>query len=110
MSNLKERALHYFSVFSNKKLDELADLLSEDVYLKDWETEASGKEDVLKVNKNIFEAVKTIEIKPVLLLVDGDYVSAHLEILINKEEVVRVLDLLKFNNSQKISRILAFKG
>ena len=37
-------------------------MLSNDVQLKDWEIEEKGVENVLKVNKNIFESVKSIEV------------------------------------------------
>ena len=66
MSENKEIALNYFSAFSNKDLEGLSEVLSDDVSLKDWEMRADGKEAVLAASKNIFDAVNKIEIKPVL--------------------------------------------
>jgi hypothetical protein len=109
-TSLKAIAKQYFSIFSKKDLSGLAKLFSDDVCLRDWEIAASGKEAVLNANQKIFEALKTIEVTPVLLLAENDWVSAQLEILVNKEEVIHVVDLLRFNSEQKISHIIAFKG
>jgi ketosteroid isomerase-like protein len=110
MSENKVIALNYFSVFSNKDLEGLAELLAEDVSLKDWELNSDGKEAVLAATKNIFDAVNKIEVEPVLLVEEGDYVAAQLKILINDQEYLHVMDLLKFNSDRKISSIVAFKG
>jgi hypothetical protein len=110
MSENKEIALNYFSVFSNKDLEGLAGFFAEDVSLRDWELNSYGKEAVLTATKNIFDAVNKIEIEPVLLVEEGDYVAAQIKILINNQESLHVIDLLKFNSDRKISSIVAFKG
>ena len=109
MSKNKEITLNYFSVFSNKDLEGLSELLADDVSLMDWERCSNGKEAVLAASKNIFDAVNKIEIEPVLLVEEEGYVAAQLKILINDTESLHVMDLLKFNDDQKICSIVAFK-
>ena len=58
---LKDRALNYFRVFSDKNLEGLAGLFADPVSLRDWDVAASGKESVLRVNRKIFEGVDTIQ-------------------------------------------------
>ena len=109
MSKNKEIALKYFSAFSNKDLDGLAEFLAEDVSLMDWERSSDGKMAVLTASKEIFDAVGKIEIKPVLLVEEEGYIAAQLKIFINGQESLHVMDLLKLNSDQKISSIIAFK-
>ena len=84
-------------------------MLSNDVQLKDWEIEEKGVENVLKVNKNIFESVKSIEVTPVKIYVEKNIVIAQLLININKE-VLHVVDIIEFNKSGMISSIRAYRG
>ena len=46
---------NYFEIFSNKDIQGLENLFSDDVILQDWDILAKGKKQVLDANKNIFE-------------------------------------------------------
>ena len=101
----------YFENFSNKDLPGLEKMFSKDIRLRDWEIKARGLEDVLKANKSIFEKVETIKVNPLEIYNDGNTVVAELEIDINNgQESLLVVDVIEFDNENKILEIRAYKG
>ena len=106
-----EISKEYFKTFSNKDLSGLEKMFSVDVILRDWEIEATGIEEVLKANKNIFENVDSIKVRPLSIYNDGNTVIAELEIEINNgQESLLVVDVIEFDSENKILEIRAYKG
>ena len=101
---------YYFKVFSKKKIDELSELFSDDITLRDWENNTSGKTEVLNINKKIFNNVESINVVPINLYKNENKIIAELEIIINGKEKILVVDIISFNNDGKIKSIKAFKG
>ena len=99
----------YFKFFSNKDILSLEKLFAEDVKLVDWETYAKGKDEVIKANKKIFDQVDTLQIEVNNLYINGQTAICLIDILINKSEKLKVIDLIKFNNDNKITLISAYK-
>jgi ketosteroid isomerase-like protein len=109
MSDLKQLATQYFETFSNKDLDNLANMFTEDVTLRDWTKSANGKVGMLAAIKDLFDAVNTITATPVALYEEGDTVIAELVILVNDNESLLVVDVIKFQGN-KISSVIAYRG
>ena len=84
-------------------------IVSDDITLRDWENNASGKTEVLNVNKKIFNNVESINVVPVNLYKNENKIIAELEIIINGKEKILVVDIISFNNDGKIKSIKAFK-
>ena len=101
---------NYLEFFSKKNIKKLSELLSDDVILRDWENAANGKQDVLKVNKEIFAKAKSIKVNLISLNVIEKKAYCELEIIINKTEKLLVLDILNYNEDNKICKINAYKG
>tara|TARA_B100000242_G_C42693076_1_gene324430 strand:- start:83 stop:406 length:324 start_codon:yes stop_codon:yes gene_type:complete len=99
----------YFKFFSNKDISSLEKLFAEDVKLVDWETYAKGKDEVIKANKKIFDQVDTLQIEVNNLYINGQTAICLIDILINKSEKLKVIDLIRFNNDNKITLISAYK-
>ena len=108
--DLLDKCNYYFKVFSKKKIDELSKLFSDDITLRDWENNTSGKTEVLNVNKKILNNVESINVVPVNLYKNENKIIAELEIIINCKEKIFVVDIISFNNDGKIKSIKAFKG
>jgi len=107
---LIEISKEYFKTFSNKDLYGLEEMFSKEIILRDWDVEARGLEDVLEANKNIFENVKAIQVKPLEIYNDVNTVVAELEIDINHgQEKLLVVDVIEFDNENKILEIRAYK-
>ncbi|NBY54310.1 MAG: nuclear transport factor 2 family protein, partial [Betaproteobacteria bacterium] len=108
--DLKNLAIQYFDAFSDKDLARIEGMFSEDVALKDWEIEATGKAAVLEANQNIFRSVKTIAVHPLLLIHENDFIAATIEITIDGDTVIHVVDIISFNEKHQIRSIRAYKG
>ena len=109
-ADLKDIALQYFDAFSEKDLARIEGMISEDVALRDWEIEATGKAAVLEANKNIFRSVKTIAVDTTQLIQEKDSIAATLEITIDGNTVIQVVDIISFNEKYQIRSIRAYKG
>jgi hypothetical protein len=108
---LIEISKKYFKTFSHKDLSGMENMFSKDIRLKDWDTEARGLEDVLKINKNIFEKLESIQVNPLKIYNDGNTVVAELDININNgQESLLVVDVIVFDSENKILYIRAYKG
>lgn len=105
-----EKACNYFEAFSNKDLDTLTELYSEDVSLADWEPLFfDGKNDVLQANKTLFESVDSLNIVVKRIGSNDKNVFAEIDISINGTVQVFVVDILEFDEEQKIKSIRAYK-
>ena len=104
-----EKACIYFETFSNKDLEKLAEIYSDDVVLTDWDIHFEGKNDVLKANKNLFDSLDTINIKVANIGQNEHYIFAEIDITINKDLILHVVDVLEFDLQHKIKSIRAYK-
>ena len=111
--SLKNLAKKYFNFFSNKDIHNLSKMFAPNIILRDWQIYAIGKFNVIKANKKIFKNFKSIKVKPIKLhLINSTKtIFAEIEICVNSsKKKVLVLDILKFNNKNKINNIKAYLG
>ncbi len=99
----------YFEIFSNKDIKGLKNLFSDDVILQDWDILAKGKKQVLEANQNIFDSVKSISVTLNNLYLDKLVATCLIEVFINNEETLKVIDIIKFNDENKIIEVSAYK-
>lgn len=107
---LKKISQKYFKSFSCKDIDLIEGMLSSEVILKDWDIYAEGKKDVLSATKNIFDSVETVKVVVLDMYREKYTIIAKLDILINNKELIKVVDIIQFDQSNKIINIRAFKG
>ena len=100
---------NYFEIFSNKDIKGLEELFSDDVILQDWDILAKGKKQVLEANQNIFDSVKSISVTLNNLYLDKLVATCLIEVFINNEETLKVIDIIKFNDENKIIEVSAYK-
>lgn len=104
----KNRAVAYLMHFENKQLDKIENMLSRDCTLRDWETDVSGRENVLSAMRGIFESVKDLSVD-IHNIYDSDNATVvEMDIVID-ENKIHVVDVIEFTSSQ-ISSIRAYKG
>ena len=99
----------YFEIFSNKDIKGLENLFSDDVILQDWDILAKGKKQVLDANKNIFDSIDSISVTLNNLYLDELVAICLIEIIVNNEETLKVIDIIKFNDENKIIEVSAYK-
>ena len=106
---LKNLAEKYFELFSDKNSREVAGMLSEDVTLTDWDISCSGKIEVMNAVQRIFDSVNTITAEPIKIYCDQATVIAELNIVVNETESLSVVDVIEYNQNNKIVSIRAYK-
>ena len=109
MKSLAESTTNYFKYWGEKNITALADLLSEDVRLKDREIEVSGIESVLEANSNIFASVKNLGVSVEDLSYGENTVFCKITVHANDTDIP-VVDILEFNEAGKIKNITAYRG
>ena len=108
---LKELSLIYFDAFSNKDISKLSEIYDDTVHLIDWAIDVSGKDEVLKANKALFENDFSLEVLAIENIHgQSDLKTANqIEINIEGQSKLKVLDVITFNSSGKITKIIASK-
>jgi len=100
----------YFEAFSNKDINTLTSMFSDEIYLRDWEIDTKGKRNVTLAIENIFKSVDSIIAAPQNIYQVESTVISELEITINEVEVILVVDIIQFNLHNLIESIKAYKG
>ena len=106
---LKILANKYFELFSKKNIKQIAEMFAEEIILNDPNVCSISKTEGLNTTQNIFNSANTIQIKVKDLYSENRAVVAELEIVIDSNELIRIVDILKFDDSDKIERISAYK-
>jgi ketosteroid isomerase-like protein len=104
-----ELVLDYFKNFTDKNLDKLGNMFADDIKLTDWNIRASGKQQVLRENKAIFDNVGTINILVSTMAQDGDVVFSEIQVILDEETTIKVVDIIFFDMHNKIVEIKAYK-
>ncbi len=104
-----ELVLDYFKNFTDKNLDALGNMFADDVKLTDWNIRASGKQQVLKENKTIFDSVDSINVLVNNMARDGDVVFSEIQVVIDEKTIIKVVDIIFFDMHNKIVEIRAYK-
>lgn len=109
---LYKLAQEYFIAFSNKNIEKLESLLSNNIVLRDWAVRLNGKKKVINFSKKLFTDYPKINIKFLnyCLNVRKKIITCELEIRLNKKMNIKVVDIFFFDNNYKIKKIYAFKG
>ena len=102
-------ALMYFQSFCKKDTASLEVLFSDSIVLTDWEVQIVGKDNILKFNQNFFNSVNDIRIDVDKIAVGLDTVIAEIKVIINNSIVAQVVDVIEFDQDNKIKQIRAYK-
>ena len=81
-----EIAKLYFESWSNKDLNRLDELLSDDCILEDWEIRITSKKEIKDHNENFFNE-NEVKLEIIEILELNDSVSAKIEIFINDKKI-----------------------
>lgn len=103
----------YFSAFTQKKLDTLSLLYSDDVSLDEFgKTMYNGKSSVLKANEKLFNEFPKLWVRPSLTVTNVFSSYTILSIQLEPDSKYEVVDVIYFelNPPHKIFKIRAFAG
>lgn len=111
----------YFEAFSNKDVDTLETMFSNDIQLTDSFGHWSGIADVIEANKTIFRNCLRITAIVDAFIVEGDSACAVIDIEImtqgsdptndfrENHQTLKVIDYFVFDDDLKIKKISAYK-
>ena len=106
----QERFLAYLRFYEAKNIEGIAEMLAEDVTLRDWKIFVKGRRAALAETQSNFEAAKSIRIKPLRLFETPNSVAGELKIVVDDSIELFVVDVLDFDPNGKIKAIRAFLG
>ena len=108
MENLIPKAERYFQLFSSKNIKGLEnEIYADDVHLRDWNGEWTGKQAVLEMNENLFVNDFKIEVESIK---QSDSTTIVLFTLFITDTELKVADIIDWDDTGKIKRILAYNG
>jgi len=104
-------AVEYFKLFEEGNLEGLSKMYHDDIHLIDWNGQWKGKEEVLKMNKDLFDSndveVTVHEIEQPIFRESRVYCKISIDV---GGVVLKVMDVIDFDTKGKITRIEAFNG
>jgi steroid delta-isomerase len=100
----------YLRHYAEKKLDAIAELLAEDVHLRDWNISVFGKAEALRETAKNFSKALSIEIRVLTVYENEDTVAGELHIVLNDTIDLFVVDVVMFNAQGKVTAIRSYKG
>tara|TARA_Y100000593_G_scaffold14582_4_gene27900 strand:+ start:11388 stop:11726 length:339 start_codon:yes stop_codon:yes gene_type:complete len=110
---MKDKAKEYFEAFNNQDISKLEELYSDDIRLRDWLTEARGRDDVIISNRKLFKSNQKIKININDMHHDDNVVACEIEILLNNDDSQKrlmVVDVIEFDDDGRINEIRAYLG
>lgn len=113
MNKVKSQTKNYFVAFSGKNTKKLNDMYADSISLIDWIDSAKGKENVLEMNKNLFNSFDDIKINVKNMYCVKNVASCEIEILLdnkNKRTILKVVDIIEYDEYEKIVAIRAYLG
>ena len=108
---LKELSINYFDAFSNRDVARLSEMYHQDIHLIDWVVGVKGKEEVLNVNKNLFDLDFSLELLEIEEIQNTNVLKTinRISIHIKAQTPLKVLDIITFDEDGKITKIYAMK-
>ncbi len=108
--SFKEQFNSYLKHYSDKNLVKIADMLADNVTLRDWTISVVGKEAALAETEKNFSSARSIEIEVLRTYEAAESVAGELRIIVNETDVLYVVDVVTFNRDGKIESIRAYIG
>jgi len=119
MKDIRELTENYFAAFSSKNEDQLREIYDENFSLRDWLAEAQGRERVLDLNKQFFNAYPDFELRVLHTFVDGNVSISEIVIKLKDatpgetdtgEKDLLVVDVIEFSEEGKMQAARAYFG
>ncbi len=102
---------NYFEKWNSHNLSDIIELFSEDSNLIDWNIKVKNKTKIKNTLNDIFTNCPDIRCEILKVHISESTKTSITEILVhvNKNEILDVVDIIKFNDEGKIVNLKAFK-
>ncbi len=105
-----EKFVHYLKSYQDKDIEAVSNMFAEDIHLRDWKISVFGKSIAVSETQKNFDNASSIDIEILNIMESKESVCGELKIVVNKEEVLFVVDVVTFNDEGQISSIRAYLG
>ncbi len=102
-------AMLYLKAFSEKDLTSLETMFADNMTLTDWDGTMVGKQNVLAFNQTLFSQLGHIRIDIDKIAIGHDTVILEIKVILDKKTVIPVIDVIDFDQDNKIKEIRAYK-
>lgn len=99
----------YFASFCQKNLKKLSGLVTEDVFLQDWETKAVGLDEFLTFNSSVFSRFSEIKIERISTDIFSMKAFCLIRISFDNHAPVELMDVITLSHDGKINSINAYR-
>ena len=106
---MKNIIKNYIHSFSNKDTHTLGTFFSDSCVLIDWDVQLTGKDNIIQFNHEFFSSVSQIHINIIQLHQSQHTVIAEMNISIDHSPALHIVDVIDFDQENKISAIRAYK-
>lgn len=103
-------AMLYLKAFSEKDLASLETMFADNMILTDWDGQMIGKQNVLAFNQTLFSQLGHIRVDIDKIAIGHDTVIAEIKIVLDNKVIIPVVDVIDFDQDNKIREIRAYKG
>lgn len=103
-------ARRFLAAYAAKDLQTIADLISDDALLRDWNLERRGRAAFLAETQTNFDNAESLAIEAEHLHATARSVAAELLITVNGSIRLRVVDVFDFNEQGLVSAVRSYKG
>lgn len=114
MNNLEKLSREYFFIWNYHNSQKVGDFFDDDSELRDWDVHVKGKENIINANQKIFDSAQNIEIEIINIHVSDSSNTACCEILVHlnddKKEILKVIDVIEYNEKNLIKSLRAYLG
>lgn len=106
----ENRTREFLQSYSEKNIEAIQLMFSNDVIIRDWNTEINGKDAALLQFAHNFQSARSIEITIKSIFTSNTGSAAEIEILVDGTEKLRVVDVFEFDESGQINSVISYKG
>ena len=105
-----ETLARFLLAYEAKDIDAIAQMLTDNVRLQDWNLVAQGKDAVLAETRKNFLDAEQLQIEVRQFYAGENCAAARLKIVVNRSIELEVVDTIEVNRDGLIGSIRAYKG
>ena len=102
-------AMLYLKAFSEKDLASLETMFADNMILTDWDGQMIGRENVLAFNQTLFSQLGHIRVDIDKIAQGHNTVIVEIKVILDDKVIIPVVDVIDFDQDDKIREIRAYK-
>ena len=100
----------FLAAYELKDIEKISKMFATNVVLRDWNLEVSGLGAALAEYSKNFRDANSLQVTVNQIYESESGIAAQLEIVVNDSEKLNVVDVFTFNEANKITSVVAYRG